>query len=241
MAKAMSSRKTQLEQWDQPDPNRKMTLEETPWLREAKGGKHRLRRPYIKAGLKDCGTAKRHRSECAEKAQTSLGAFPVSQVRHRPTLHFTFYTDFPKRWNLEWMCPKTWSKSVVYMHRHYIDEVVKRMIALDSGWEWVTFINYVPSNYPDTWTGGVFTDEDRKKMIDFRPPWKEHTPYLKGYLASHWRMARPADAKLVWESVMDSAKTAEDQGHSGRRKTEDGSGTMIPLRRTPSPYARRWK
>ena len=38
MAKEFSSRQTQFEQWDASDPNRKMALEETPWLQMAKGG-----------------------------------------------------------------------------------------------------------------------------------------------------------------------------------------------------------
>ncbi len=38
MAAQFSRRDTQFERWDQPDPNRKMAMEETPWLREAAGG-----------------------------------------------------------------------------------------------------------------------------------------------------------------------------------------------------------
>ena len=37
-----------------------------------------------------------------------------------------------------------------YMHRHYLDDVVQEMMSHDSGWEFVTFINYVLSNYPDS-------------------------------------------------------------------------------------------
>jgi uncharacterized protein YfaS (alpha-2-macroglobulin family) len=102
-----------------------------------------------------------------------------------------------------------------YMHRHYLDEVVKEMMAHDCCWEFVTFINYVLSNYPDSsWYKGSFTPEERKIMLDFSfKHWKSHSPYLKGYLAlTLKRMGRAKDAILVWESVMDSAKTAEDQG-----------------------------
>ena len=51
-------------------------------------------------------------------------------------------------------------------------------------------------------------------MLDFSfRHWKQHSPYLKGYLSlTLKRMGRPADAKLVWDSVMDSAKTNEEQG-----------------------------
>ena len=88
-----------------------------------------------------------------------------------------------------------------YLHRHYIDEIVKQLMALDTGWEFVTFLNYTLSNFPDSsWTGGVFTDEERREMLDFSfRHWKKHSPYLKGYLAlTLKRAARAKDAALVW-------------------------------------------
>ncbi len=39
MAEEFSKRDTPLETWDAADPNRKMTLEETPWLAESRGGR----------------------------------------------------------------------------------------------------------------------------------------------------------------------------------------------------------
>ena len=51
MAKEFSSRQTQFEQWDAADPNRKMALEETPWLQMAKGGRRRRLRPDQRARL----------------------------------------------------------------------------------------------------------------------------------------------------------------------------------------------
>ena len=53
-------------------------------------------------------------------------------------------------------------------------------------------------------------------MLDFSfKHWKDHSPYLKGYLSlTLKRAARPKDADLVWASVMDSAKTTVDGGTS---------------------------
>jgi uncharacterized protein YfaS (alpha-2-macroglobulin family) len=88
-------------------------------------------------------------------------------------------------------------------------------MAHDCCWESITFLNYVLSNYPDAaWTGGVFTDAERKEMLDFSfRHWREHSPLLKGYLTlTLKRMGRNADASLVFDSVMDSAKTTEDEG-----------------------------
>src|SRR5262249_41066808 len=55
---------------------------------------------------------------------------------------------------------------------------------------------------------------ERKEILAYSfKRWKQHSPYLKGMLAlTLKRMGRPADAKLVFDSVMDSAKTEPDQG-----------------------------
>jgi uncharacterized protein YfaS (alpha-2-macroglobulin family) len=217
MAQKFSSRKTQLESFDAPDPNRKMALEETPWLQQAQGGvkqKHPLLNvldPRIAHAQRDVSLAK------LQKAQTSLGGFPwfsggppspymTLYLLHGFSKALEFGVDLPKP-----MIQRAWS----YMHRHYIDELIKIMMSLDCCWEFITFLNYTLSNYPDTsWSGNVFTKAEREKMLSFSfAHWKRHSPYLKGYLAlTLKRMGRAKDAILVWESVMDSAKTKQDQG-----------------------------
>ena len=79
----------------------------------------------------------------------------------------------------------------------------------------VTFVNYTLSSYPDeSWYRPAFDDAYRRSLADYSfAHWKEHPPMLKGQLAlTLKRMGRPADAKLVWDSVMDSAKTDRDLG-----------------------------
>ena len=79
----------------------------------------------------------------------------------------------------------------------------------------MTFLNFVLSSYPDaSWTGGVWSDDDRRKMLDFSfRYWKRHSPLLKGYLTlTLQRAGREEDARLVFDSVMDSAKTDRDLG-----------------------------
>jgi uncharacterized protein YfaS (alpha-2-macroglobulin family) len=80
-----------------------------------------------------------------------------------------------------------------------------------------TFVNYTLSSYPDeSWYKPAFDAAYRKTLLDYSfARWKEHSPMLKGQLAlTLKRMGRPADAKLVWDSVMDSAKTDRDTGTS---------------------------
>ncbi len=217
MAKDFSSRQTQFEQWDASDPNRKMALEETPWLEMAKGGS--VDNAHL-INVLDSRIAKAQRETALAKlrqSQTSSGGFPWFAAGP-PSPYMTLYLlhGFSKALEFGVEVPREMVKPAMdYMHRHYLDDVVKEMMSHDSGWEFVTFINYVLSNYPDgKWYEGSFTPAERKTMLDFSfKHWKDHSPYLKGYLAlTLKRMQRSKDAMLVWESVMDSAKTAEDQG-----------------------------
>jgi uncharacterized protein YfaS (alpha-2-macroglobulin family) len=217
MAKEFSSRETHYEQWDVSDPNRKMALEETPWLEMAQGGKEDAS-DLIK--VLDSRVTRAQQSASLAKLkemQTSSGGFPWF-AGGPPSPYMTLYIlhGFSKALEFGVEVPKDMvRKSWDYMHRHYLDDIVKDMVSCDCGWEFVTFINYVLSNYPDSsWYERSFTPAERRSMLDFSfKHWRAHSPYLKGYLAlTLKRMDRPRDAMLVWESVMDSAKTAEDQG-----------------------------
>src|SRR5262249_41206621 len=102
-----------------------------------------------------------------------------------------------------------------YVASHYREVYVERMRKDKCCWEFVTLVNYVASAFPDgSWMGGALRDRERKEMLDFSfRHWKEHSPYLKGYLSLTLRRAkRLEDARLVFASIMDSAKTNEEQG-----------------------------
>ncbi len=215
MAKKLSQRDTQLERWDDNDPNRKLALEETPWLREAKGGTskdfEKVLDPRIANATRKAALAK------LKKSQTSLGGFPW-WPGGRPSPYITLYLlhGFSKALEFGVDVPKDMTRRAWrYMKRHHIDEALRHAMAHDCCWEFITTVNYVLSNYPDgSWGGDVFSDADRKKMLDFSfKHWKEHSPFLKGYLTlTLKRMDREKDALLVWESVLDSAKEKPDQG-----------------------------
>jgi len=213
MAVEFSKRKTAFERFDEPDPNRKMTMEETPWLVEARGGETEdliaVLNPDVAAANRESALAK------LRKSQTSSGGFPWFPGGP-PSPYMTLYVVYSFSKAMEFGVPvpedmvrRAWA----YLHRHYIEDVVQHAMALDCCYHLVTFLNYVISNYKDpSWTS--FTEDERKAMLDFSfRHWKEHSPYLKGELAlTLKRMGRPKEARLVFESVMDSAKEAEDQG-----------------------------
>ncbi len=217
MAEKFSQRDTRLETWENTDPNRKMALEETPWLQTSRGGSEgpddliNVLDPRIAGAQQRAALAK------LQQAQTSIGAFPWFPGGP-PSPYMTLYILYGFSKALEFgvevpqpMVQRAWG----YMHRHYVDELVDLMISGDCCWETITFLNYVLSNYPDeSWTGGVFTADDRQRMLDFSfRHWKQHQPMLKGYLAlTLERAGRHEDAVLVFDSVMDSAKTERDLG-----------------------------
>jgi len=217
MAREFSSRETRYEQWNDSDPNRKMALEETPWLRMAQGGNN-TDADLIK--VLDSRVAEAQQAASLSKLremQTSSGGFPWFPGGP-PSPYMTLYilNGFSKALEFGVDVPRDMVQQAwQYTHRHYLDDIVRDMVERDCCWEFVTFINYVLSNYPESsWYEGSFTPEERRTMLDFSfKHWRSHSPYLKGYLALTLnRMDRPQDAMLVWESVMDSAKTAEDQG-----------------------------
>jgi uncharacterized protein YfaS (alpha-2-macroglobulin family) len=216
MATEFSKRTTPLETWDAVDPNRKMSLEETPWLEMAKGGRAspydiNVLDPRIARAERESAIAK------LRKAQTSNGAFPwfpggppspymTLYLLHGFAKAVEFGVDVPKE-----MVERAWR----YVASHYRDEYAEKMLKKDCCWEFLTFLNYVASAYPDSsWTGGALSDSERKQILDHSfKHWKQHSPYLKGYLALTLKRAgRQRDAELVFSSVMDSSKTNDEQG-----------------------------
>ena len=217
MARQLSERETRFGAWDADDPNRKMVLEESPWLAISQGGREpeeglvNVLDPKIATSHRDVALAK------LREAQTSSGGFPW-WPGGPPLPYMTLYVvdGFSRALEFGVEVPrdvviKAWS----YLHRYYVDTLVRDMVRDDCCWESVTYLNYVLSNYPDMgWTGGVFTEDDRRTMLEFSMRhWRKHSPRLKSYLAlTLHRAGRTEDAQKVFASVMDSSKTTDDQG-----------------------------
>ncbi len=86
MAGEMAKRETRLETWSEPDPNRKMALEETPWLREARGGADPGLRSSRSSIPRSPGhSARRHWPSCARCRHRSAPSRGGRAGRHRPT------------------------------------------------------------------------------------------------------------------------------------------------------------
>ncbi len=217
MAQEFSKRQTPLETWDAADPNRKMALEESPWLEQARGGTDA---GYGLAAVLDPRVAAAERASSLaklRKAQTSIGGFPW-WPGGPPSPYMTLYImyGFAKAAEFGVDVPKDMvQRGWAYLAQHFREEYAKRMLKEDCCWEFLTFLNYTASCYPDpSWMGNALTAQERTAILNhsFRH-WKQHSPYLKSQLAlTLKRMGRPADATLVFASVMDSAKTTQDEG-----------------------------
>ena len=218
MAGKLAKRDTQFAKWEQidKDPNRKMLLEETPWLNEAQGGKRsmheliRILNPNIARGQAQQALLK------LRKAQTASGGFPwwdggresvymTAYLLHGFSRALEFKVDVPKD-----MVQKAWK----YLAREY-KKYHRGNNKPEHHYREITLLNYVLSSYPDnSWTGGVFSRNDRQTMLNlsFRK-WRQLPGLLKAYLALTLKRAgRSQDAKLVFDSIMDSAKTDQELG-----------------------------
>jgi uncharacterized protein YfaS (alpha-2-macroglobulin family) len=217
MAKDFSKRETAYETWDAVDPNRKMALEETPWLETAQGGK--TKDPLI--NVLDERVARAQRDEALMKlrqAQLSSGAFPW-WPGGPPSPYMTIYLlyGFAKAAESGIDVPRdVIENGWRYVAEYYRTEEKPRLADRKCCRELLVFLNYVASAYPDpSWMGeSGLTPKERKEIVeDSFAHWRELSGYLKVLLAlTLKRMDRPANARLVFGAVLDLAKTTEDEG-----------------------------
>lgn len=216
MAKEFSKRQTQLQAFNGTDANQRMTMEESPWLMESKGG---ARDTDILVNVLDARIAKAERDRSLaklRKMQLPDGGFPWFEGG-RDSEYMTMYLllgfaraqefgiDVPKD-----MITRAWGYLKIWVQRELNESISK-----DGCHEMVTLLTYILSSYPDdTWTGNLFDAAERLRLLNYAfKNWKQNSPLLKGYLAlSLSRTARKEDARLVWSSVMDSAKSNAEQG-----------------------------
>ena len=216
MAKKMASRKTRLEKWDavDKDPNRKMLLEETPWLNQAQGGQQKADELIRVLDPKIARQQTQKALLKLRKAQKASGGFPwweggpesfymTTYLLHGFSRALEFKVQIPKD-----MVQKAWR----YVNREYKNKLHKQ---LKKHLAETTLVNYVLSAYPDTsWTGGVFSQKDRAEMLNYSfKHWRELSPLLKAYLSLTLKRAgRAQDAMLIFDALMDSAKTDDELG-----------------------------
>lgn len=217
MAAQLSERDTRLPAWQQDDPNRRLQLEETPWLAQSRGGSNE---PENLINMLDPATvAAQQQSALArlKKIQDSSGGFawwPGGQ----PSPYLTLYVlqgltrahEFGAELPAELALP-AWR----YLHEVCLGRVVDQALEENVSWTQLTFLNYLLSSLDQaTLAGTGFSSDDRRLMLEFSfKHWREHSRLLKTQLAlTLARSQRPADAQLIMASVLDGLRTDPDLG-----------------------------
>ena len=217
MADQMSKRTTQLQPWDAGDANRKMALEEAPFLAEANGSTGAAD-PLINALDRRIAIANRDSAlDRLRKMQTAIGGFPWFPGGP-PSPFMTLYVlqGFARAAEFKVDAPKEMvQRGWQYLAAHFRQDYAHEMMKDDCCWEFLAMLNYVAGSYPDeSWTAGGLTSAERTQILDFTfRHWTKTSPRVKGLLAlTLFRMGRKDDAKKVFASVMDSAKVTQDRG-----------------------------
>ncbi len=221
-ARQMAAQRTaRLSAFDQLDPNRRLSLEETPWLQEARGGSEA---GDLAIALLDPEVARAEREAALRqlrKAQDRGGGFawwPGGKPSAHMTIHVLaglargaeFGAEIPEDIAVRaWRYLKAWYGREIDAWLSQPSDKGAADIAL------VTYLNYVASAFDDSRFAAVLPDRAaRDKLLDFSfARRRELSPMSKGQLAlTLKRMGRGEDARMVFESVMDSATTTADEG-----------------------------
>lgn len=219
MAATLAKREAPLETFDALDANRKLALEETPFLNRAKGGATPGEDPDLINVLKPQVAEAERTSSLAklQKLQTSSGGFPW-WPGGPPSPYMTLYllNGFARAKEFKVAVPEAMVAGAMrYVAEHYRTEWAKHLHNDTADYEMVTFLGYVASSYPEPADASRFvTREERAAMLAYSfAHWQRHSPYLKALLAlTLHRVGRSADAEKVFASVMDSSKTTPEDG-----------------------------
>jgi len=216
MAEELAKRDTPLETWDSTDPNRKMALEETPWLAESQGLRAGDDGPSLR--VLDPRVARAEQISALEelrKAQLPSGAFPWwPGGPESPYMTVYILYGFAKAHEFGLKVPDDmvrmgWSYLATWFQGERKDELKSC-----GCWPLATFVNYAAAVSPEEWTEGALSAEDRQDIL--KMSWKhrfEMKPYLKAMLSlTLHRMGRTEDGRQVLTGTLASAKTTPDEG-----------------------------
>ncbi|MEM7481700.1 MAG: alpha-2-macroglobulin family protein [Acidobacteriota bacterium] len=217
-AEEMAERETRLAPWDADDPNRKLTLEETPWRAPAAGGRQGAEEliavldPKISEVQREAALAR------LLSSQFESGAFPWFPGGP-PSPYMTLYLmqGFARAAEFGVPVPREpveWGWGYL---RQYYDDFRKSSDdePVTCCWESFAFLAYILSSYPDeSYYRSAFSEEDERRLLE---DLFEHRRFLtlrpKLYLAlALHRAGRVDEARGLLDVVLDAARSSEDAG-----------------------------
>lgn len=213
----VKQRSTLLEKFDAPDPNRTTQLEESPWLQQARGVPE-LDERLIK--VLDPQVAARERERALsrlQKMQLPDGGFPWFPGGP-PSTYMTVYllVGLARASEFDVQVPRDMvARGWQYLASDYAATLAQSVHRGEASPELITFMAFALNAVPDaSWLGGAFSEAQRKELLDYAfARWTKLPPLLKSVLTiTLLRAQRRADAERVFASVMDSAKSSEDEG-----------------------------
>ena len=213
-------RSTQLDPWRTDTPNRLLSLEETPWLVDSRGGAKDEENSTLENMLlpNDVKALRRKSIEQLQAMQTSSGGFPWFPGGPPSSYMTMLVVDGIARAGEfgviapEYLSERAWT----YLGQYFKDDLQPSMISKKvCCLEALTYLNYLISSYPKTpAVKTIFPKEVTKRILDHTfTHWRSLSPRIKAYLImTLHRSNRDEDARKVLASVMDSAKSDKDRG-----------------------------
>ncbi len=224
LAKSLPERGTRETRFDGEDPNRDMQFEETPFLAEARGGSSggigsggdRLLRVLDPQRASAARTSALARLQSLQLPSGGFAWWPGGPESETMTLYALF--DLAQASEFGGQAPKPMvTQAWHFLGARYHAQFARAIQSpdCDCRWEFLTWMNYIASSYPDeSWLGGALTANDRKDILaaSLRHV-SAQSRYLRGMLAlTLQRAGRPADARRVFAGIMSGARTSPDLG-----------------------------
>jgi len=218
MAKQFSKRQTPLETWDTMDPNRKLVLEETPWLVQSRGEEtNRLYLNTLDPRLVKMQT--RRSLAKLKKSQKSDGSFPWFPGGP-PDFYMTLYVlaglaraesvgvEVPRQLQFRALdyCAQHYEDHLWNRGKYSQDKEVNLYLSL--------FLNYVLSDYDRPGFRTYLKHFQRELMFKtVLKHWQRLSPYGRAMLAlTLQRDGQTGLARRVLNSLLDTARSTENEG-----------------------------
>ncbi|HBL29353.1 MAG TPA: hypothetical protein DD490_21180 [Acidobacteria bacterium] len=214
-AAELARRDTPLATWEAVDPNRKMALEETPWLAESRGLRGREERPPLRVLDPRVARAEQETAlERLQKAQLADGAFPWwPGGPASPYMTAYLLISLAKAHDFGAAVPEPIVRQGWAYLATWLSQEQKDNFERCACWRLATLVGYAAALAPSEWTARV-TAGVRQDLLALS--WRhrfEMSPLLQALLAlTLHRLERTQEARTLLENLLATAQDSPDEG-----------------------------